>query len=86
MMKTTSGLLFILVLLVSARPVFGQQAPVSDAKPPAQNAVKTYKLGPDSLPQQGVPKGKLNGPFTFKSQIIAGTVRKYWVYVPTRAI
>lgn len=43
-----------------------------------------YKLGPDSLPQDGVPKGKLEGPFLFKSQVLAGTVRKYWVYVPSQ--
>ena len=44
----------------------------------------TYPLGPDSLPQEGVPKGKLDGPFLFKSQIIAGTVRRYWIYVPAQ--
>src|SRR5687767_14020063 len=42
----------------------------------------TYELGPDSLPQPGVPKGKLEGPFLFKSQIITNTVRRYWIYVP----
>ena len=44
----------------------------------------TYPLGPDSLPQDGVPKGKLDGPFLFKSQIITGTVRRYWIYVPAQ--
>jgi poly(3-hydroxybutyrate) depolymerase len=43
-----------------------------------------YKHGPDSLPQEGVPKGKLEGPFEFKSQIIRGTVRRYWLYVPAQ--
>jgi enterochelin esterase family protein len=43
-----------------------------------------YPLGPDSLPQQGVPAGKLEGPFLFKSQIIANTVRQYWIYVPAQ--
>lgn len=43
-----------------------------------------YKLGPDSLPQPGVPKGKLEGPFLFKSHIITNTVRRYWVYVPAQ--
>jgi enterochelin esterase-like enzyme len=43
-----------------------------------------YKLSPDSLPQEGVPKGKLEGPFLFRSQIISNTVRKYWVYVPAQ--
>ncbi len=44
----------------------------------------TYPLGPDSLPQDGVPKGKLEGPLIFKSQILAGTVRRYWIYVPAQ--
>ncbi len=43
-----------------------------------------YKLGPDSLPQSGVPKGKLEGPLLFKSRIITNTVRRYWVYVPAQ--
>jgi enterochelin esterase family protein len=43
-----------------------------------------YALGPDSLPQAGVPKGKLDGPTLFKSQVIKGTVRKYWVHVPAQ--
>ncbi|MCC7010156.1 MAG: esterase family protein [Acidobacteria bacterium] len=41
-----------------------------------------YPLGPDSLPRAGVPKGRLEGPFLFRSRILANTVRKYWVYVP----
>lgn len=43
-----------------------------------------YKLGTDSLPQSSVPKGKLEGPLLFKSQIITNTVRRYWIYVPTQ--
>jgi len=43
-----------------------------------------YKLGPDSMPQAGVPKGRIEGPFVFKSRIFRNTVRQYWVYVPAR--
>jgi enterochelin esterase family protein len=43
-----------------------------------------YPLTPDSLPQDGVPKGRLEGPFEFRSQIIANTVRQYWIYVPAQ--
>jgi enterochelin esterase family protein len=43
-----------------------------------------YTLGPDSLPQDGVPKGRLEGPHLFKSRILTGTVRRYWVYVPAQ--
>jgi len=41
-----------------------------------------YPLGPDSLPRQGVIKGRLKGPFLFKSQILTNTVRRYWLYLP----
>jgi hypothetical protein len=36
----------------------------------------------DSIAQPGVAKGKLIGPLQFKSKIIEGTVRRYWIYVP----
>jgi len=41
-----------------------------------------YHLGPDSLPQDGVPKGKLIGPTTLPSHVFPGTQHTYWVYVP----
>lgn len=50
----------------------------------AARAADDYKLGPDSLPQKDVPKGKLEGPFEWKSKIFDGTTRSYWVYVPAR--
>jgi enterochelin esterase family protein len=84
-MITMSRLLFVtLLLVVPCRFSFGQESPVRNTTPPAQSVVKNYQLGRDSLPQQGVPKGKLNGPFLFKSQVFAGTIRKYWVYVPAQ--
>ncbi len=43
-----------------------------------------YPLGPDSLRNESVPKGKLEGPFLFQSKIIEDTTRKYWVYVPAQ--
>ena len=43
-----------------------------------------YSLGPDSKPQDGVPKGKVEGPFRFKSQVFPGTIREYRVYVPAQ--
>jgi esterase/lipase superfamily enzyme len=41
-----------------------------------------YPPTADSLPQPGVPRGQLIGPLEFHSKIIAGTVRRYWIYVP----
>lgn len=58
-----------------------------NASPPSGGdaaAPKRYSLGPDSLPQTGVPKGKIDGPFLFKSKALANTIRKYWVYVPAQ--
>lgn len=47
-------------------------------------AADDYQLGPDSKPQDGVPKGELLK-FEFKdSKIFPGTVRDYWVYVPAQ--
>ena len=43
-----------------------------------------YPPAADSLPQPGVPKGKLIGPLEFRSKIIEGTVRRYWIYVPAK--
>jgi enterochelin esterase family protein len=43
-----------------------------------------YKLGPDSLPQEGVPKGAIRGPFTLPSEAYPGTQHTYWVYVPAQ--
>lgn len=43
-----------------------------------------YPLGKDSLPQDGVPEGKLEGPFLHQSKIIADTIRKFWVYIPSQ--
>jgi S-formylglutathione hydrolase FrmB len=41
-----------------------------------------YPLTTDSLVQQNIKKGKLEGPFEFHSKIFSGTVRQYWIYVP----
>jgi enterochelin esterase-like enzyme len=43
-----------------------------------------YRLGPDSMPQEGVPKGEIRGPFTLPSQVYPGTQHTYWVYVPAQ--
>lgn len=43
-----------------------------------------YHLGPDSLPEDGVPKGEIRGPFTLPCQAYPGTQHTYWVYVPAQ--
>jgi enterochelin esterase family protein len=43
-----------------------------------------YKLGPDSMPQDGVPKGKITKYTWNDSKVFAGTNRDYWVYIPAQ--
>src|SRR5439155_13208695 len=52
--------------------------------PPVPNPNSQYRLGPDSLPQEGVPKGAIRGPFTLPSNVYPGTQHTYWVYVPAQ--
>lgn len=45
-------------------------------------AVDDYQLGPDSMPQAGVPSGRIER-FTFAdSKVFPGTTRDCWLYVP----
>jgi enterochelin esterase family protein len=46
-------------------------------------AADDYTIGPDALPQPGVPKGKVTQ-HKWESQIFAGTTRDYWIYVPAQ--
>jgi enterochelin esterase-like enzyme len=50
----------------------------------AQGTDGFYKLGPDSLEQEGVPHGKLVGPLTVSCKVYPGTAHTYWVYVPAQ--
>ncbi|MBD3673223.1 MAG: esterase family protein [Planctomycetaceae bacterium] len=45
-------------------------------------AADDYTLGPDSMPQEGVPRGEvIQGEFVSQT-VYPGTVRDYWIYVP----
>lgn len=46
------------------------------------NAADDYVLGPDSKPQDGVPRGEVTRYSFTNSTVYPGTVRDYWVYVP----
>jgi enterochelin esterase-like enzyme len=50
----------------------------------AQSPDAFYKLGPDSLVQDGVPHGNVAGPHTLDCQVFPGTSHTYWVYVPAQ--
>ena len=43
-----------------------------------------FPLGPDSLPQPGVPQGRLEKFTWATSRIFPGTVRDCWIYVPAQ--
>ena len=45
-------------------------------------AADTYKPGPDSFPQEGVPRGEVTKYSFTNSAIYPGTIRDYWIYVP----
>ena len=44
-------------------------------------AEEPYKLGPDSMRQEGVPKGEVTKS-VWSSNVFEGTIREYFVYVP----
>ncbi|MCB0667393.1 MAG: hypothetical protein KDC80_16310 [Saprospiraceae bacterium] len=51
----------------------------------SQMEIRTgLELTADHFPQDGVPRGELKGPFSFHSNIIEGTVRQYWIFVPAQ--
>ena len=71
-------ILFSLLLpVVACFPLLAQKA--NDKDPNAQ-----YVLGPDSLPKDGVPHGKVIAMEPWKSKIYDGTVRDWWIYVPAQ--
>ncbi len=79
-------------ILWSGSPSHAQTAPPANSstnRPPNRNASDRkmdafYKLGPDSLPQEGVPKGRIDGPKVIQSEAYPGTQHTYWVYVPAQ--
>jgi enterochelin esterase family protein len=50
----------------------------------AQDVRTNLQLTPDHFPQENIPRGKLEGPFEFHSNIFADTVRQYWLFVPAQ--
>lgn len=87
-MKAAVSLLSALVLVASLGHSSAQEPSSKTSKkaePSKKVTPKKYELGPDSLPQEGVPRGKLEGPFLFtRSKALPNTAHKYWVYVPAQ--
>jgi enterochelin esterase-like enzyme len=76
-----SAPLFALAIAVLSFQAASQPTP-PQTPPPSPDAY--YRIGPDSLPQDGVPKGEVRGPFTLPSEAYPGTQHTYWVYVPAQ--
>jgi enterochelin esterase-like enzyme len=71
---------FAIAVMLAAAGIALAQAP----QPQTPNPNSQYRLGPDSMPQEGVPKGEIRGPFTLPSKVFPGTQHTYWVYVPAQ--
>lgn len=70
-------------LLIAVAALLWQLSPASAfAQQNSASQASSLELTADSLPQEGVPKGEVLGPFQWKSNIYPGTVRNYWLYVP----
>jgi enterochelin esterase-like enzyme len=79
-----SSSLIAWAVLVATASANAQSQTLPPALNPEPNPDLFYHLGPDSLPQDGVPKGEIRGPFTLPSQAYPGTQHTYWVYVPAQ--
>ena len=67
--------------IAAAAAALGLAGSAPGAQAPRQPG--DYPLTADSLAQPGIAHGRLEGPFEFHSRIFDGTVRRYWVYVPS---
>ncbi len=74
----------LLGVLALAAVTANAQNPTAPGNTQAQGPDSQYRLGPDSMPQEGVPKGEIRGPFTLPSQVFPGTQHTYFVYVPAQ--
>src|SRR6266700_1295471 len=81
------------VLLVTALDVSHSAEPQAGTPPSAERRGGRgsansndvfYRLGNDSKPMDGVPKGKFSGPKVIPSKVFPGTQHTYWVYVPAQ--
>src|SRR6266478_9430238 len=77
-------LCFMLISTALARQQPATQPATRAGRARGPTTQYTYPVDPDSRPQEGVPKGTLEGPTIFKSKVFEGTVREYWVYVPAQ--
>jgi enterochelin esterase-like enzyme len=74
-----------LVVLTLGLAIGGGTVALAQLRPQAPNPDSQYRLGPDSLIQEGVPRGEVRGPFVLENcKSYPGTQHTYWVYVPAQ--
>jgi len=81
-MTWAAGLGLSVAAMVTLTHAAGQPPAAKQPQPPGPDS--QYRLGPDSMPQEGVPKGEIKGPFTLPCEVYPGTQHTYWVYVPAQ--
>jgi enterochelin esterase-like enzyme len=69
-----------LTVVLHGQPATSAVAPMATVP----NTDIHYHLSPDSQKQEGVPEGRINGPFVIPSEAYPGTQHTYWVYVPAQ--
>ena len=87
MKRTVPPIFFLLVNQFSFLLAQTPQTPPPPQRPAMAETPNTdthYKLAIDAIPQDGVPKGEIKGPFTLPSNAYPGTQHTYWVYVPAQ--
>jgi enterochelin esterase family protein len=75
------------VIAIAQNPPQQAAGQAAAKQPPSKNGPdpnSQYRLGPDSMPQSGVPQGEMRGPFTLACNVYPGTQHTYWVYVPAQ--
>ena len=88
--RSLSASFLVLAFVFEACPASAQSgaqnppAAAQSALAAAPDPDAFYKLGPDSLAQDGVPKGEIRGPFVVASNAYPGTQHTFWVYVPAQ--
>ena len=70
---------YLLTAVVSGSAVLAISQTQNRPNPDSQ-----YRMGPDSMAQEGVPKGEVKGPFVVKSNVYPGTQHTYYVYIPAQ--
>jgi len=69
----TISLIFAGAVVIALAQTPSQTSTSQSTPPPSPNPDSQYRLGPDSMPQEGVPKGEIRGPYTLPSNAYPGT-------------